>query len=274
MLNDRVVLSPLQSKPMPIYGESIGYNSDQEKLSRPQGYPNYHWLQTISGEGSISIEGSTVPLPENSGILLAPHMTHRYQAVTDTWRTAYLTFGGRMVPDLLMHIGLKTEAIYCWETESLINNYIFNLLEKVKHADDTFGVNTSSSVYQFLLMVNSYAGLQKNPDVSEKLELLQPLINWMMVNISDPNIGVREFASYLDISPRRLNALFQETFNISPYAYFLNLRIRKAKEILFNSEGITIKNISKEVGFRSVSHFIATFKKSVGLSPEHFRRLH
>ena len=80
-------------------------------------------------------------------------------------------------------------------------------------------------------MTNSYAGLQKNSEVSEKLELLQPLLNWMTENISDPNIGVGEFASYLGLTPRRLNALFQETFNISPYAYFLNLRIRKAKQI-------------------------------------------
>ena len=138
MIHDRVVLSPLQSKPMPIYGESIGYNSDQERLSRPQGYPNYHWLQTISGAGSISIEGIYVSLRENSGILLTPHMTHRYQAVTETWQTVYLTFGGRMVPDLLTQIGLKTEAIYCWETESPMNTYIFNLLEKVKREEDVW----------------------------------------------------------------------------------------------------------------------------------------
>ena len=273
MLHDRVVLSPLQSKPMPIYGESIGYNPNQERLSRPQGYPQYHWLQTIRGEGSISVEGNIVSLHENSGILLSPHMTHHYEAVTETWQTVYLTFGGRMIADLLTHIGLKTDAIYCWETESPINTHIFNLLDKVKQTDDAFGLITSTYVYQFLLMVNNYAGLQKNPEVSEKLELLQPLINWMMVNVSDPNVGVREFASYLDISPRQLNTLFQETFNISPYSYFLNLRIRKAKQILFNSEDIAIKFISEEVGFRSVSHFIATFKRIVGLPPEHFRRL-
>ena len=274
MLHERIVLSPLQSKPMPIYAESIGYNPNQESLSRPQGYPTFHWLQTISGEGSISIEGNTISLCENSGVLLSPHMAHAYQAVTDTWQTVYLTFDGRMISDLLGYIGLKTDAIYCWETESPINAQILNLLVKVRHTDDTFGLMTSTYVYQFLLMVSNYAGLQKNPDVSEKLKLLQPLINWMIINISNPNIGVREFASYIDISPRRLNELFQETFTISPYSYFLNLRIREAKQILFTSEEITIKNISKEVGFRSVSHFIATFKRIVGLPPEQFRRLH
>ena len=149
-----------------------------------------------------------------------------------------------MIAVLLDYIGLKTDAIYCWETESPINVHIVDLVDKVKHTDDTFGIMTSTYVYQFLLTINNYAGLQKNPDVSEKLELLQPLIDWIMINISNPIIGVDEFASYLDLSPRRLNELFQETFHISPYSYFLNLRIRKAKQMLFNFEEITIKNLS------------------------------
>ena len=88
-----------------------------------------------------------VSLRENSGILLTPHMTHRYQAVTETWQTVYLTFGGRMVPDLLTQIGLKTEAIYCWETESPMNTYIFNLLEKVKSRRRYFWI---THIYQCL----------------------------------------------------------------------------------------------------------------------------
>lgn len=274
MLHDRIVLSSLQKKPMPIYAESIGYNHDQEKMVRTDGYPIYHWLQTLSGEGRFSFEGSTIYLEKNSGILLSPHIPHAYQAQSDNWRTVYLTFGGKMIQDLFTYIGLKTNAIYRWENESPINLYILDLLKELKQTEDTFGLYSSTFVYQFLLMIHSYAGLQKNPEVSEKLELLQPLIKWMNSNTSNPNIGVTEFAHFLDITPRRLNALFQETFHISPYAYFLNIRIRKAKEIIFTSKQKAIKEIAKEVGFRSVSHFVATFKRIVGLPPEQFRQLH
>lgn len=274
MLHDRLVLSPLQKKPMPIYAESIGYNHDQEKMVRTDGYPIYHWLQTLSGEGRFSFKGNTIYLEENSGILLSPHIPHSYQAQSNNWRTVYLTFGGKMITDLFTYIGLKTDAIYRWESESPMNHYILDLLKKLKYTEDTFGLYSSTNVYQFLLMIHSYAGLQKSPEVSEKLELLQPLIQWMDINTSDPDIGIAEFARFLDETPRRLNALFQETFQISPYAYFLNIRIRKAKQILFISKQKTIKEIAKEVGFRSVSHFVATFKRIVGLPPEQFRRLH
>ena len=36
---------------LPLHMESIGYNPEQERFSRPDGYPCYHWLQTLSGEG-------------------------------------------------------------------------------------------------------------------------------------------------------------------------------------------------------------------------------
>ncbi len=274
MLHDRIVLSPLQNKTMPIYAESIGYNHEQEKMVRTNGYPIYHWLQTLSGEGRFSFEGSTTYLNENSGILLSPHVPHAYQAQSKNWQTVYLTFGGKMLEDLFTYIGLKTDTVYKWEDENPINKYILDLLKKLKRVEDTFGLYSSTYVYQFLLMIHSYAGLQKSPEVSEKLEKLQPLIKWMDMNTANPDIGVMEFASFLDVPPRRLNTLFQETFHISPYAYFINIRIRKAKQILFTSKEKTIKEIAKEVGFRSVSHFVATFKRNVGLPPEQFRQLH
>ena len=273
MLHDRIALSPLQMKPMPIYAESIGYNHDQEKMIRTDGYPIYHWLQTLEGEGVFSFEGSTITLEKNSGILLSPHIPHAYQAQSGNWQTFYLTFGGKILADLFNDIGLKTDTIYKWEDESPINHYSLDFLEKMKHTEDTFGVFSSTYVYQFLLMIRAYAGLQKNPEVSEKLELLQPLIKWMNMNTGNPDIGVTEFADFLQLTPRRLNTLFQETFHISPYAYYLNIRIRKAKEYLFHSKQMTVKDISREVGFRSVSHFVATFKRIVGLPPEQYRRL-
>lgn len=274
MIHTRVVLSPLENKPMPIYAESIGLNGAQEKMIRPNGYPYYHWLQTISGEGNMLLEGRTLKIPRNSGILLSPHITHTYEGNKNPWKTAYITFGGRMAHDLLHQIELKTDAIYQWETENLINKHIINLLHHIKQTDDTFSLLSSTYVYHFLLLIKNYAGLRENPEVSDKLKILQPLINWMKKNISNPDIGLRDFSNYLGISVRQLSKLFQHVFHISPYAYFINLRIRYAKQMLFDSSEITIKEVAEKVGFRSTSHFVATFKRIVGFPPDYYRKLH
>ena len=59
-------------KQLPLYMESIGFNQAQENLNRPSGYPCYHWLQTIRGEGEFTFGGTTVLLKENSGVLITP----------------------------------------------------------------------------------------------------------------------------------------------------------------------------------------------------------
>ncbi|MNN78108.1 Transcriptional activator NphR [compost metagenome] len=68
--------------------------------------------------------------------------------------------------------------------------------------------------------------------------------------------------------------MFLQTFGLSPYAYFVRLRIRKSKEMLVTQPDLTVKAISWLVGFRDVSHFVATFRKQSGTTPDQFRRLH
>lgn len=52
-------LSPFD---LPLTLESIGNHWAQETISRPEGYPLYHWLQTEQGSGTIEI-GTSVSFP-------------------------------------------------------------------------------------------------------------------------------------------------------------------------------------------------------------------
>lgn len=46
--------------PLPLFIESIGENNNQEPIERAAGYPCYHWLQTVDGEGAFSFEGRAI----------------------------------------------------------------------------------------------------------------------------------------------------------------------------------------------------------------------
>ncbi|WP_366945264.1 helix-turn-helix transcriptional regulator [uncultured Metabacillus sp.] len=80
-------------------------------------------------------------------------------------------------------------------------------------------------------------------------------------------------ALFIHTSKRHLNSLFQKNFHITPYAYFVNLRIQQAKKLLLENNSVTIGEIALQVGFRSTSHFVATFRKMVGIPPEKYRHL-
>ncbi|MDL4839064.1 AraC family transcriptional regulator [Aquibacillus rhizosphaerae] len=269
----RFVLTPIRRKALPIYPESIGINPNEQTVNRPHGYPHYHWLQTIEGKGAFVFDGQTFTLSSNSGILLSPFQNHTYYPLTDKWVTCYVTFNGDMVSDLLTHIGLKTNVCFQWEKQSPVANEIMLLISKLEKHEDIFGLHASTYLYQFLLIINNYAKLQDFSHVSTNIEKIAPLIDFMNNKISDPEVGLQEFSQLLAMSPRQLHGIFRDTFNFSPYAYFVHLRIKKAKQLLLDKKILTIKQVGEKVGFRSTSHFIASFRKIVGLTPEQFRQL-
>ncbi|UQZ34952.1 transcriptional regulator [Paenibacillus sp. PK3_47] len=271
----RIVFGHVSGQQLPVTLESMGYNPDQEKVSRPDGYHVYHWLQTAQGEGVIHIEDKRLTLPEGSGMLLLPGTPHRYEALTaGTWRTYYLTFAGSSAGHILESLDMHTDAFYRWESEAPLTGMLKEMLDRHDSAADMFNLGVSADAYRFLLTLNKYGHLHNNTSISRNVDKLQPLLKWMESRYGDPEIGLSDLASQLDVSGRYLNSLFLQTFGLSPYAYFVRLRIRKSKELLLGYPDLTVKEISRHVGFRDVSHFVATFRRQSGVTPEQFRRLH
>ncbi|AIQ45164.1 transcriptional regulator [Paenibacillus sp. FSL R7-0273] len=271
----RIVFAREGGEHLPITLDSMGYNPDQEAVTRPDGYYVYHWLQTTSGEGIIHFENKKLTLSEGSGVLLLPGTPHKYEALSpQNWCTYYLTFGGSSARHILESAGMHSNSFYRWEHESPLTGMLQEMLDRHDAAADMFSLGVSADAYRFMLTLNKYGHLHNNTSISRNIDKLQPLLKWMDIHYGDPSIGLYDLAAQLDVSGRYLNSLFLQTFGLSPYAYFVRLRIRKSKELLVSKPAMTVKTISGLVGFRDVSHFVATFRKQSGTTPDQFRRLH
>ncbi|OMD89050.1 transcriptional regulator [Paenibacillus odorifer] len=273
-MHRRIVFVHEGGQHLPITLDSMGHNHDQEKVSRPDGYDTYHWLQTSEGEGIIHFDNKTFSLPEGSGVLLLPYTPHLYEASTKNWGTYYLTFGGDSAHSILETLGMNSNSFYRWENEAPLPNLLKEMLDRHDAYQDMFGLGASTDAYRFLLTLSKYGQLQNNTAISRNVDKLQPLLKWMDSHYGDPDLGLNDLADELGVSGRYLNNLFVQTFGLSPYAYFVRLRIRKSKEMLVSQPDLTVKAISQLVGFRDVSHYVATFRKQSGTTPEQFRRLH
>ena len=78
-------------------------------------------------------------------------------------------------------------------------------------------------------------------------------------------------ANVVDLSPSRFRHLFKQETGTSPAQFLKLLRMRKA-EMLLRTTFFSVKEVLKEVGISSNSHFVTDFKKIHGMTPTAFRR--
>lgn len=263
-----------RDQPLPLYIESIGYNGNQENVTRPVGYPCYHWLQTVKGAGKFKFAGSTVVLAEGSGILLPPNVPHEYVRSQGQWETLYITFSGSQCPAITEALGLGEPALHQWELNSPLEHYGREVLASIGSDQDLSGLEASADMYRFLILLKKHGMTGSRSSISHAVERLAPLIAFMEQHYADPDIGLEQMAAIPGISPRHLNTLFKQSFGMTAYSYFILLRIRKSKEWLTGDIKLTIKETAAKVGFRDVSHFVATFRRIEGVTPEQFRTLY
>jgi AraC family transcriptional regulator len=69
-----------------------------------------------------------------------------------------------------------------------------------------------------------------------------------------------------------LSALFSETEGLTIEKFFILQRLERAKEWLVYGE-LSTKEIAYQLGFSSVAHLSAQFKKETGLTPGEFRAI-
>lgn len=269
----RYFMTP-REEPLPLYIESIGYNGNQENVIRPAGYPCYHWLQTVKGAGEFHFAGSTVVLGEGSGILLPPNEPHEYVPSLGEWETLYITFGGSQCPAIAEALGLREAALHQWDAGSPLENYGREVLGSISSDQDLSGLEASADMYRFLILLKKHGKTGSRSSISHAVERLAPLIAFMDQHYADPDIGLEQMAAVPGITPRHLNTLFKQSFGMTAYSYFILLRIRKSKEWMTGNSKLTVKETAARVGFRDASHFVATFRRIEGVTPEQFRTLY
>lgn len=84
-------------------------------------------------------------------------------------------------------------------------------------------------------------------------------------------IYAKDVARAAGISESRLKTLFQEALGISWVKYLQGYRIHRAAALLSEST-YNVTEAALAVGFESLSHFNATFRSFMGVSPKHYVR--
>jgi AraC-like DNA-binding protein len=98
------------------------------------------------------------------------------------------------------------------------------------------------------------------------IELAKTLIEKDPVN----HLNIPILADRAGINEFKLKQGFRELFQTSPYQYRLHLCLKKAKQLLEETDD-TIDQIASKVGFETYNGFSTAFKKAFNVAPTEYR---
>ena len=100
---------------------------------------------------------------------------------------------------------------------------------------------------------------------------LQDVVGLMEANIEEI-LCLDELANYVELSRRQLERLFQKYLHCSPYRYYLQLRLTRARQLL-KQTNMSIIEVAIACGFVSTPHFSKCYRNSFNMPPRDERNV-
>jgi AraC family transcriptional regulator, glycine betaine-responsive activator len=104
---------------------------------------------------------------------------------------------------------------------------------------------------------------------ASRAEMLE-VVRLMEANIEEP-LSLAEIARLVHLSQRHVQRMFKLYLQTSPTHYYLRLRLKRARELLRQSNW-SISRITSACGFQSACHFSKAYRAQFGYAPSAERR--
>ena len=247
---------------------------NQEYLFKPENgriLSEYQLLYIVEGQGSLETRyGGSHEIRSGDMFLLFPGEWHNFAPDPDTgWDDHWVGFNGSFMDDKIRNgfftfrncvfrVGVNESMVDTFHEildiaadekkgyQQLIASLAISLIGRI-HYEDTNHTNGDT----YIIRVINQAKTVMREDMDN-----QPL---------------EDIAQSLGISYSLFRREFRKKCGISPGQYRLELKLAKAKELLY-STNISIAEISSMLHFECIGQFSTFFKKRTGIPPHEFRK--
>lgn len=146
--------------------------------------------------------------------------------------------------------------------------------DAIKKNDITFDFNNiftlSESIDWIYKLIDLYSQNISVRNSNIDYEFLERIINFIAENI-DKQISLNTIADEFNISTGHLSRLFKEGTGISFSDYIIDLKFKKAAELLAESK-LEVSEIAAKLGYLQLSYFSKLFKEKFGMTPIQYRK--
>jgi AraC-like DNA-binding protein len=220
------------------------------------------------GDGMYSKNNQEWPVKGPCVIVQLPGNYYKYGAFTE-WDEFFVTYTSNFINQFTKRpwLTLKSPVISFpdGKTFAYCKNEILALCENMY---ETGNIDRIDRLFEDLLFeIVIHAMTRKAESSDDKIFSLK---KWLELHYQE-HTRFSELAERFSFSERSLLRHWHQTFGGTPGKYLMEIRIRKACEMLAKTE-IPIGDIARETGFEDELYFSRRFHIEMALSPRQYRR--
>ena len=225
----------------------------------------YQIIYITKGKGSFETGGRSYEVGPGSIMILFPGLAHVYKPDFEIgWTEYWVGFKGPYADHLRREGFLSPERpFYELGLQNGLLAVFANILDIVRDQEPLYQIRASSLVIG--LVAEILARERKSLQYSHSERLVQQA-KFLMEESIYGEINLGGICEGLGLSPSHLNEVFKAYTGMTPYQYFIGIKIHRAKELLERGDS-SIKEVAFRLGFRDEYYFSRLFKSKVGVSP-------
>lgn len=219
----------------------------------------------ISGSGIVKINGKEFRPQKNDTLFLKLDEQQEFYSDEDKpWVKIWFSVEGKLVKSLTETYGLTNHTVFHCNVKPYIERVHSLLIDKTMTPKEIY--NEVALFFHEILQVMSMS-IESNKKNSFDAETIKHYIDMNIYSI----ITVEQLAKLIFKSQAQTIRIFKQHYNMTPYDYYIKVRIETAISLLKNTT-ISIREIASKLQFSDEHYFSYFFKQKTGKKPTDFRK--
>jgi AraC-like DNA-binding protein len=231
--------------------------------------PEFQMVYITNGEGIFGTGDKTYRVLPGTLLLVLPGIKHYYRPVfAYGWDEYWVGFKGEYFSRLaeegilsrdhvFFEIGLHDHLLFLFD----------QIFDEVKNQRPLYQLKACSGVLTLMAEVLSFERRKDQPNYYQKIvEKAKYLMASNIYNV----MNLSNISEQLGISASRFNEIFKTYTAMTPYQYYIHIKIHKAESLL--EQDIPIKEVAYRLGFEDQYYFSRLFKNKAGISPSAWKK--
>lgn len=244
--------------------------AEGHRVERPEGAESWVLIVAEEGNGWVELTGKRFSLHRGQVALLPPDQSHAYGAgKNDPWRIYWFHFQGQGAEALLQWTPFSTlQPVLTSASTDSLRRCFRSILSTVERG---YSEHTLLELSRSLITVLTLCHARSTgASTSKQRGNIERIMETMREHLDQPR-SLGTYARQCGLSISRFSEAFRDHCGVSPMAYFTELRVQLACELLDTTD-LQVSEIAEHLGFQDALYFSRLFRKHTGMPPTIYRK--